>query len=200
MFWNWHTKTSIDHEALSYLLEPIHRLYADVKRKALMRLSYEGDTVPTDPDEAINYAIGKYAYYVCSGCDKAYYGGDVRCEVDDNDCFDRAELVCGACSDISKAQMCAKHGTDFLEYKCRYCCSVAVFFCFGTTHFCSACHDDFQRITSIPQNELPQCPAGVCNYVLTYFFKMVAGFCLNFVLETSQNELKNCFASVDNNF
>jgi hypothetical protein len=40
--------------------------------------------------------------------------------------------------------MCPKHGTDYLEYKCRYCCSVAVFFCFGTTHFCNACHDDFQ--------------------------------------------------------
>ncbi len=57
-------------------------------------------------------------------------------------------------------QMCSKHGTDFLEYKCRYCCSVAVFFCFGTTHFCNACHDDFQRMTSVPKEELPHCPAG----------------------------------------
>lgn len=56
--------------------------------------------------------------------------------------------------------MCPKHGTDFLEYKCRYCCSVAVFFCFGTTHFCNACHDDFQRVTNLPKNELPACPAG----------------------------------------
>lgn len=56
--------------------------------------------------------------------------------------------------------MCSKHGTDFLEYKCRYCCSVAVFFCFGTTHFCNACHDDFQRMTSVPKEELPHCPAG----------------------------------------
>lgn len=57
--------------------------------------------------------------------------------------------------------MCPKHGTDFLEYKCRYCCSVAVFFCFGTTHFCNACHDDFQRVTNIPKAELPHCPAGI---------------------------------------
>jgi hypothetical protein len=57
--------------------------------------------------------------------------------------------------------MCPKHGTDFLEYKCRYCCSVAVFFCFGTTHFCNACHDDFQRVTNIPRLELPSCPAGM---------------------------------------
>ncbi|CAB0038014.1 unnamed protein product [Trichogramma brassicae] len=32
-------------------------------------------------------------------------------------------------------------------------------FCFGTTHFCKPCHDDFQRVTNIPKNELPTCPA-----------------------------------------
>ncbi len=46
------------------------------------------------------------------------------------------------------------------EYKCRYCCSVAVFFCFGTTHFCNACHDDFQRVANLPRQELPRCPVG----------------------------------------
>ena len=60
----------------------------------------------------------------------------------------------------SLLQVCPKHGTDFLEYKCRYCCSVAVYFCFGTTHFCNPCHDDFQRVTSTPKSELPQCPVG----------------------------------------
>jgi E3 ubiquitin-protein ligase MYCBP2 len=30
----------------------------------------------------------------------------------------------------------------------------------GTTHFCNACHDDFQRVTNIPKSELPQCPVG----------------------------------------
>lgn len=64
-------------------------------------------------------------------------------------------------------QMCSKHGTDFLEYKCRYCCSVAVFFCFGTTHFCNACHDDFQRMTSVPKEELPHCPAGDYDVTMT---------------------------------
>lgn len=59
-------------------------------------------------------------------------------------------------------QVCPKHGTDFLEYKCRYCCTVAVYFCFGTTHFCNPCHDDFQRLTSMRKDELPQCPVGPC--------------------------------------
>lgn len=93
---------------------------------------------------------------------QAYYGGEARCDIElgGSGDFDPSELVCGACSDVSRAQMCPKHGTDFLEYKCRYCCSVAVFFCFGTTHFCNACHDDFQRVTNIAKTELPACPAG----------------------------------------
>ena len=38
---------------------------------------------------------------------KAYYGGEARCEeqagnVDD---YDPSELVCGACSDVSRAQV-----------------------------------------------------------------------------------------------
>ncbi|XP_030886587.1 E3 ubiquitin-protein ligase MYCBP2 [Leptonychotes weddellii] len=100
---------------------------------------------------------------VCSDADcQAYFGGEARCDAEagQGDDYDPRELICGACSDVSRAQMCPKHGTDFLEYKCRYCCSVAVFFCFGTTHFCNACHDDFQRMTSIPKEELPHCPAG----------------------------------------
>ncbi|XP_035827428.1 E3 ubiquitin-protein ligase MYCBP2 isoform X3 [Aplysia californica] len=163
-------KSTIEHPALKSLLEPIKALKEDVRRKALMRLEYEG----LDRAEAITtpgarfyqdpagFAMERYAYYVCFKCNKAYYGGEARCDeaVGGGDDFDSSELVCGACSDVSRAQMCAKHGADFLEYKCRYCCSVAVFFCFGTTHFCNLCHEEFQRVTAIPKTNLPHCPAG----------------------------------------
>ncbi|KAL7983914.1 hypothetical protein Chor_000790 [Crotalus horridus] len=127
-------KNKINHLVLKDLLDPIKELYEDVKRKALMRLEYEGlhkSEAITTPgvrfyNDPAGFAMNRYAYYVCYKCKK----------------------------------MCPKHGTDFLEYKCRYCCSVAVFFCFGTTHFCNACHDDFQRMTSISKEELPHCPAG----------------------------------------
>ena len=165
-------KADIEHESLREILTPLKNRRFDVKNKALMRLEFEGlvnnHSIVTpgsafykDPE---SYAINRYAYYVCSKCDKAYYGGEARCEeqmvYQHADNFDASELLCGGCSDINMAQICPKHGTDFLEYKCRYCCSVAVFFCFGTTHFCNACHDDFQRITSISFSNLPQCPVG----------------------------------------
>ncbi|RXM92327.1 E3 ubiquitin-protein ligase MYCBP2 [Acipenser ruthenus] len=160
----------INHLMLKDLLDPIKELYEDVRRKALMRLEYEGlhkSEAITTPgarfhSDPAGFAMNRYAYYVCYKCKKAYFGGEARCDAEagQGDDYDPRELICGACSDVSRAQMCSKHGTDFLEYKCRYCCSVAVFFCFGTTHFCNACHDDFQRMTSVSKEELPHCPAG----------------------------------------
>lgn len=153
-------KTDIYHPSLEDILEPIVSLKNDVKRKALMRMEYEGIVKTSDYKDLTSYAMDRYAYYVCFKCQKAYYGGEARCDAEMGDSFDPEELVCGGCSDIARAQMCPKHGTDFLEYKCRYCCSVAVFFCFGTTHFCDTCHDDFQRLTNIPKIKLPRCPCG----------------------------------------
>jgi E3 ubiquitin-protein ligase MYCBP2 len=31
---------------------------------------------------------------------------------------------------------------------------------FGTTHFCTGCHDDFQRLIALSKDTLPQCPVG----------------------------------------
>ncbi|XP_052871008.1 E3 ubiquitin-protein ligase highwire [Anopheles cruzii] len=155
-------KVDIEHPSLELFLAPIVALRQDVKRKALMRLEYEGlaKAVTADGTDPTRYAMERYAYYVCSQCGKAYYGGEARCDAELGENFNPQELVCGGCSDVSKAKMCPKHGMDFLEYKCRYCCSVAVFFCFGTTHFCDTCHDDFQRLTNLPKGKLPRCPAG----------------------------------------
>lgn len=162
-------KVPMEHPTLTDLLANIKELYEDVRRKALMRLEYEGLHKAESTfgpggryhEDPAAYAMERYAYYVCYKCQKAYYGGEARCDAQvGGETFDPTELVCGGCSDVARAQMCPKHGADFLEYKCRYCCSVAVFFCFGTTHFCNPCHDDFQRVTTIPKGELPSCPAG----------------------------------------
>ena len=57
-------------------------------------------------------------------------------------------MVCGACSG-GGAEVCPRHGIEFLDYKCRYCCSVAVWFCFGTTHFCNKCHNIFDEMQAM---------------------------------------------------
>eukprot|EP00053_Salpingoeca_punica_P020119 m.208215 g.208215 ORF g.208215 m.208215 type:complete len:1259 (+) comp17798_c1_seq1:478-4254(+) len=150
------------HPAIVGLTAPLLKLYLDVRKKALMRLSYDGlqDSVQGEEAQA-KFAMKKYAYYVCFKCEKPYFGGLEACaEARASDDFDPAELVCAMCVGGAAAQMCPKHGADFLEYKCRYCCSVAVFFCFGTTHFCNTCHDAHSECVGASKDKLPHCPAA----------------------------------------
>ena len=48
--------------------------------------------------------------YICTfvyTCLQAYYGGEARCDeqIGGGDQFDPTELVCGACSDVTMAQV-----------------------------------------------------------------------------------------------
>jgi len=161
-----------------------------VCRKARMRLEYDGLlasealTSRNSPfyGDPVGYALERYVYCYCARCHRAYFGGESQCQealygaggevggLQKSVGFNPDELVCGQCSavevgagegkEVGSHQVCGRHGTEFLEYKCRYCCSIAVYFCFGTTHFCASCHADFRRLVSTPRNQLPQCPVG----------------------------------------
>lgn len=160
----------IKHKHLSELLTPLEQLYDDVRQKAATRLQYENMQkckAITNPgslfyQKPTDFALQRYAYYICFKCSKPYYGGQAQCseQVVLSDDYNPAELVCGGCSDVVNAQVCSKHGTEYIGYKCRYCCSMAVFFCFGTTHFCPVCHNDHVRVTHMEKSKMPQCPVG----------------------------------------
>ena len=104
-------------------------LYEDVKKKALMRLEFDGlskceaitsvgarwfnDPAGEHLDLVLNnlcmicilgFAMDRYAYYVCFKCGKAYFGGEARCDLEagGGDTFNPEELVCGGCSDVSQ--------------------------------------------------------------------------------------------------
>ena len=70
--------TAIAHAKLADVLDPVMDLYEDVKRKCLMRLEYENlmkseaITSPTSKfyQKPLDYAMWKYAYYVCHKCNK----------------------------------------------------------------------------------------------------------------------------------
>ena len=32
------------------------------------------------------------------------------------------------------------HGKEFIDYKCRFCCNIALFVCYQGTYFCDSCH------------------------------------------------------------
>lgn len=87
-------QNKIHHSVIKDLLDPIKELYEDVRRKALMRLEYEGlhkSEAITTPgarfyDDPASFAMNRYAYYVCYKCKKvstndlfrAYMGGNLR--------------------------------------------------------------------------------------------------------------------------
>lgn len=63
------------------LLDPIKELYEDVRRKALMRLEYEGlhksEAITMSGARFYNdpagFAMNRYAYYVCYKCKKVSF-------------------------------------------------------------------------------------------------------------------------------
>jgi len=197
-------RQEIAHEELGEVLESIIALKEEVERKALMRLEYDnlsqcqditspGGRFYQDPK---GYAMNKFAYFLCYKCNKAYFGGDANCGVRGD--FDPSELVCGACANPGMVTTCSKHGDDYFEYKCQFCCSAAVWFCFGTTHFCDPCHNqpgvgpDQKRDGKLPvcdgkhQHALPlgkqgegPCPLRVPHPPTGEEFPLGCGICRN---------------------
>ncbi|CAE8644205.1 unnamed protein product [Polarella glacialis] len=150
----------MSHAALLPLMDDQLQMYHKVKRRALQRWVVEQRTPQPRGNDAVHedkiaiLAMQKMSFFECSQCNEPYYGGEVECggvqeqEEEDLDEDVQAalamELTCRGCA--SKGQLqCPEHGTDFLGWKCRYCCErEAHYFCFGTTHFCHVCHDLWQ--------------------------------------------------------
>jgi hypothetical protein len=155
-------------------LRPLVKALVDyrqlVRAKMLTRVKHEGlleSPKLADPkspfyQNPLALAEATLAYYQCFKCTQPYFGGYQQCEVanDDDRSFDAEHLICSGCVPDGDFQRCQIHGTDFIEYKCKYCCTVATWYCWGKTHFCTACHRRQERgdyVTKIPLELLPQC-------------------------------------------
>ncbi len=104
--------------------------------------------------------------------------------------FDASHLVCGGCSDQG-GQECKKHGKEYMydccvfvffkvnmiisftfilftmpqcsEWKCKFCCNISSWFCWGNTHFCESCHKKQvagDYMTKKKPSDLPKCPGA----------------------------------------
>ena len=58
--------------------------------------------------------------------------------------------------------ICDKHGTSQIDWKCMYCCSPALFKCFGTHYFCNRCHDQYNSTPCRTSNKLYDCHGINC--------------------------------------
>ena len=160
------------------------KLYEKISKMALERLKFEGldkDKRLTDKNSKwynneLQYALNRITYYMCYQCKEPYFAGLRECgdgplinNNDPNKDYDPKDCVCGKHANIygvAGVSDCKIHGKEFIEYKCRFCCKIASWFCWGTTHFCDECHarqckGDY--ISKYPKEALPKHDPKTCQ-------------------------------------
>jgi len=162
-------KVQMSGPMIEKIVAPAAELFKVVAVKAEQRLALES-SLKNAPElqpggtyhgKLLDFAMKKFAYYMCFKCSQPYFGGLRSCEQEDQELRDvqSDEMVCGGCS-VSGDQSCPTHGLEAIEYKCKFCCSVASWFCWGTTHFCDSCHRKQGTPDSMSRKlkkDLPQC-------------------------------------------
>jgi hypothetical protein len=142
-------KKVMEHPAIQALMEPHLRLKKVITTKAMERLKYENRQ--NDKEIVSNvggpyyknpelFALHLFLFFTCFKCKSPYFAGGYQCQGNEAD-FDPADLVCGACQPKSEnVRECKTHGTEWIGFKCKFCCQIANFFCWNNTHFCNNCH------------------------------------------------------------
>jgi E3 ubiquitin-protein ligase MYCBP2 len=90
-------------------------------------------------------------FAMCEFCHSPYYAGRAACGEDDAKPIYR----CAACEYATAHLLCEAHGDAGMVFKCFCCCRPAAFYCWGTTHFCLECHEEWQAKRA--------CTVGECN-------------------------------------
>jgi E3 ubiquitin-protein ligase MYCBP2 len=119
--------------------------------------------------DPVKFAREKLVFYMCRVCKRPFYGGHDECrealEMDEN------AYVCARCSRVFE-KTCPKHKDAAMLFKCFWCCRPALFFCWGTTHFCESCHKRPLDVVKPPWPECdrhcqfhPHCPNGTREIV-----------------------------------
>ena len=177
----WYDCNTLDD--IQKMINENKKLYEEVKELSLKRLKFEGldqDARLTDPNspwygKEVEYALHRICFYMCYICKKPYFAGRRECRMapgmdfdEPNRNFDPKELVCGKhiYSEVEGIKSCPKHGKEFIEYKCKFCCKVASWFCWGTTHFCDDCHKrqcNNDYVSKYPKSKLPKCNKSLCE-------------------------------------
>ena len=80
----------------------------------------------------------------------------------------KEDLLCKRCMsrelDWGKTT-CEKHGNEFIDWKCMYCCSITLFICGGGSgNYCTPCHNDAMAGRLAPKSECvggDECPLKI---------------------------------------
>jgi E3 ubiquitin-protein ligase MYCBP2 len=169
---------------LQSLIKENRLLYDNICKMMVERAKFEGiskvnNYPPNDSksnwfNKEIEYLLKRLSYYMCYECKKPYFAGLRECgegpNVDNNPNreYDPKDLICGAHANIAGVagmSECKIHGKEFIEYKCKFCCNIASWFCWGTTHFCEDCHAKQCKgdyVSKYSKDKLPKCDPHKC--------------------------------------
>ena len=144
--------------------------YVEIARKIDVMIRHHMEIEKTaddphvkNPDDAdyyqqpLKYARTTFLFFMCDKCHEPYYGGHKECGLEEAP--EGQQYICNKCGKIGLEQ-CPKHGMEGMIYKCFFCCNIAVWFCWGTTHFCDACHN---RHVQAMKGPWPKCN-GKCQF------------------------------------
>lgn len=135
----------VECPSLAHVITPAQELHQLIN--ALIDVQIRVDGLEHHPDvqsEGI-YQFGKryYAFYLCSICKSPYLGGTIECgdgEDGPHPAPQNAQRFCHTCHVIPPRTCTNIEHVPFYVWKCRYCCRVAEYVCYGSTHLCSHCH------------------------------------------------------------
>jgi hypothetical protein len=104
-----------------------------MQRLAFEKLQDHPDILSRFNGDRVAFAVHRYAYYQCFRCKQPFFGGLYECVAagQQDAAHDPSELLCSNCNPLLQDQ-CPTHGKEYMQFKCRFCCSVSVWFCFGT--------------------------------------------------------------------
>eukprot|EP00475_Leptophrys_vorax_P034482 TRINITY_DN5569_c0_g1_i1.p1 TRINITY_DN5569_c0_g1~~TRINITY_DN5569_c0_g1_i1.p1 ORF type:complete len:1052 (+),score=271.57 TRINITY_DN5569_c0_g1_i1:49-3204(+) len=92
-------------------------------------------------NDPVKYGWDVYAFYQCYHCKQPYFGGRRACEANLAEEAAPSEYVCMDCSSLKSKKKCdIPEHQEFILWKCRFCCSLATWYCWGRVHFCEYCH------------------------------------------------------------
>jgi len=135
-----------------------NRTRIELIQRSLRQLQIDNITPPEDVKDPGVYAMDLYNYYNCEKCRSIYYGGKRECGESLRDLPD-AHYICDGC------RGCPHHDGEDLVFKCRFCCSIAVWFCFGHTHFCEPCHSRWTELADVGNQAIlaENAKIGICS-------------------------------------
>ena len=126
---------------IQQFMDKMNAYETDLKKKAIERGKVEG----LDKDKRLkdksyhhynrfeDFCVQKVAFFECFECKTPYFGGMKECmqnqeEQKGQEDYKKEDLVCAKCSSQKVSggiKNCKKHGTDYIEFKCKFCCGIA---------------------------------------------------------------------------